>query len=105
MVAPDPNNLMQWYFVIFGLDGPYEGGYYFGILTCPETYPKNAPNIKMFTENGIFTKNDKICMSMTDYHPESWNPAWPVSQILVGLISFWMQDEYTAGSVYYSQNK
>lgn len=41
-------------------------------------------------------------MSMTDYHPESWNPAWTVSHILTGLVSFWYEDIYTAGAIYYS---
>ena len=78
MCAPDPNNILQWYFVIFGLDGNYEGGYYLGVLTCPKDFPVNAPNIKMLVENGIYKKNSEICMSMTSMHPESWNPAWTV---------------------------
>ena len=53
------------------------------------------------TENGVFNVNEKVCLSITDYHPESWNPAWTCTHIIIGMISFWIADEYTAGSVYY----
>ena len=33
--APDPSNIFEWYFLVFGLDGPYEGGYYMGKLLFP----------------------------------------------------------------------
>jgi len=51
-------------------------------------------------ENGSFIPDHKICLSITDYHPESWNPAWTVTHIILGCISFWMQGESTAGSLY-----
>lgn len=102
--VPDPENLLHWYFIIFGLEGPYEGGYYIGKVECPANFPQNAPNIRLLVKSGIFETNNKICMSMTDYHPESWNPAWSVTQVILGLVSFWYQDEYTAGSIYYSNN-
>lgn len=28
----------------------------------------------MLTPNGRFAPNTNLCLSMTDYHPESWNP-------------------------------
>lgn len=53
------------------------------------------------TENGRFRTTQGICLSISDFHPESWNPAWKVNQIVIGLISFWITDEYTYGSVEY----
>jgi ubiquitin-conjugating enzyme E2 J2 len=35
---------------------------------------------------------------MSDYHKESWNPAWSVSTILTGLLSFMLEDTATTGS-------
>ena len=99
--APDPENPLVWYFVIFGLDDDYKGGYYFGKVVCPENYPATPPYIMISTNNGCFEQNEKICLSITDYHPESWNPAWNVTHIIIGCISFWLQDEETAGSLYY----
>ena len=99
---PDPEDAYTWYYVVFGLSEPkeFEGGYYFGKITCPKEYPAKAPNIKVFTPNGRFrTTGDGICLSISDFHPESWNPAWKVNQIVIGLVSFWLCDEYTYGAV------
>lgn len=30
--------------------------------------------------------NTRLCLSMSDYHPESWNPVWSVSCILTGAL-------------------
>ena len=53
----------------------------------------------MVTENGRFKPNAKICLSISDYHPESWNPVWPVKSIIIGLISFMTTDLDTVGSI------
>lgn len=99
---PDPENPYEWYYVVYGLElEGYEGGYYLGKIICPPEYPAKAPKITLITENGRFhTWKDGICLSISDYHPESWNPAWKVNQIVIGLVSFWVQnDEYTYGAV------
>ena len=99
---PDPEDVYTWYYVVFGLKEPseYDGGFYFGKVTCPPDYPAKAPNIKIITENGRFrTHGEGICLSISNFHPESWNPAWKVSQIVIGLVSFWISDEYTWGAV------
>jgi len=98
---PDPEDPYVWYYVIFGLaDMPYKGGYYMGRIKCPDDYPARAPNIKLMTENGRFRlQEDGICLSISDFHPESWNPAWKVNQIVIGLVSFWLTNEYTYGAV------
>jgi len=38
-------------------------------------------------------------MSMSDYHPDQWNPAWCVESILKGLVSFMLEGTATAGSI------
>lgn len=35
-----------------------------------------------------FKTNTRLCLSISDYHPDTWNPAWSVSTILTGLLSF-----------------
>jgi len=54
---------------------------------------------KMLTPSGRFHPDKKICFSMSDFHPGSWNPAWSVATILTGLLSFMLSDEMTTGSV------
>ena len=39
-------------------------------------------------------------MSISDFHPESWNPIWPVNSIVIGLISFFVTTQNTVGAVY-----
>jgi len=53
----------------------------------------------MFTPSGRFHPDRKICFSMSDFHPGTWNPAWSVATILTGLLSFMLSDEMTTGSV------
>lgn len=99
---PDPEDAYTWYYVVFGLKEPseYDGGFYLGKVICPPEYPAKAPNIRILTENGRFrTTGEGICLSISNFHPESWNPAWKVSQIVVGLVSFWISNEYTWGSM------
>ncbi|KXZ43850.1 hypothetical protein GPECTOR_79g129 [Gonium pectorale] len=77
----------------------YEGGVYHGKLVFPAEYPFKPPSISLFTPNGRFATNTKLCLSMTDYHPESWNPMWSVGTILTGLLSFMYDTQATTGSI------
>jgi ubiquitin-conjugating enzyme E2 J2 len=100
---PDPDNIYIWYYIVFGLEGEYKGGYYIGKIQCKDNYPAVAPNITIYTDQGKFRtfamQKDGICLSISDFHPESWNPAWKVTQIVLGLVSFWLSGEYTYGSI------
>ncbi len=53
----------------------------------------------MLTPSGRFKVNMKLCLSMSDYHPETWNPMWSVGTILVGLFSFMLSNKRTVGSM------
>eukprot|EP00042_Codosiga_hollandica_P022757 m.86377 g.86377 ORF g.86377 m.86377 type:complete len:104 (+) comp50917_c0_seq23:213-524(+) len=57
------------------------------------------PTILMTTPNGRFQVNTRLCLSISDFHPESWNPAWTVESILKGLLSFMLDETPTAGSI------
>ena len=52
----------------------------------------------MITPNGRFKTNQKLCLSISDFHPDTWNPAWSVSTILTGLLSFMLESTPTSGS-------
>ncbi|TEB33107.1 ubiquitin-conjugating enzyme E2 6 [Coprinellus micaceus] len=98
--APDEKNILTWNYLIRGPpDSPYTGGEYHGVLLFPSEYPFKPPGIKMYTPSGRFQPDKKICFSMSDFHPGSWNPAWSVQTILTGLLSFMLSDEMTTGSV------
>jgi len=53
----------------------------------------------MRTPSGRFQPDKKICFSMSDFHPELWNPMWSISSILTGLISFMNSKDITTGGV------
>jgi len=98
--VPDEKNILTWNYIIRGPpDSPYAGGEYHGVLLFPAEYPFKPPGIKMFTPSGRFQPDKKICFSMSDFHPGSWNPAWSVATILTGLLSFMLSDEMTTGSM------
>ena len=99
MAGPDENDIFQWYFLIFGLDKPYSGGYYMGKIIFPKEYPLKPPAILMLTPSGRFETNMRICFSMSDYHPETWSVAWTTETIMVGLISFMYENEITYGGI------
>ncbi|RXK39012.1 ubiquitin-conjugating enzyme E2 J2 [Tremella mesenterica] len=98
--CPEEKNILDWHFIIRGPpDSPYDGGEYHGLIWFPSDYPFKPPDVKLFTPSGRFETGVKICMSMTSYHPSTWNAAWSVATILTGLLSFMLSDEITAGAV------
>lgn len=100
IAEPDESNILKWFYVIRGpSETPFEGGVYIGKLIFPSEYPMKAPSIHMLTPNGRFQINMKICMSMSDFHPESWNPMWSVATIIQGVQSFMASDELTTGGL------
>ena len=86
---PLDSNILVWHYVIRGApDTAFDGGFYHGTVKFPPQYPFKPPAISMFTESGRFKTHQRLCLSMSDFHPESWNPMWSVSTILLGLQSF-----------------
>lgn len=100
IAKPSERNILEWHFVITDIpDSPYSNGQYYGTLTFPPDYPFKPPAIKMVTPSGRFQCNTRLCLSISDFHPKSWNPSWQVSTILTGLVSFMNSDEMTTGGI------
>ncbi|XP_058833464.1 ubiquitin-conjugating enzyme E2 J2 [Topomyia yanbarensis] len=96
---PLPSNILEWHYVIKGPeDSPYHGGYYHGTLLFTKEFPFKPPSIYMITPNGRFKTNKRLCLSISDFHPDTWNPAWSVATILTGLLSFMLETTPTLGS-------
>lgn len=106
VAEPDPDNLFHWHYVIYNLkDCPYEGGYYHGMLKFPPEYPMKPPSVLMITPSGRFQCKQRICLTISDWHPESWNPVWKVESILMGLLSFMLSEEGGIGSITSPENE
>ena len=100
MAVPDSKNIFEWHYVIYDLkDSPYEGGFYHGKLLFPPEYPMKPPGIMMITPSGRFKPNTRICLSISDFHPETWNPVWKTETILTALVSFMNSEENSTGCV------
>jgi ubiquitin-conjugating enzyme E2 J2 len=93
-IYSNPDNLLEIWFIMYGLNGtPYEGGQYIGKIIHNPEYPMKAPNFYMYTPNGRFHLNNKICLTNSSYHQESWAPAaWNLVSILEGFFSIWHSD-------------
>ncbi|KAF7993236.1 hypothetical protein HCN44_006296 [Aphidius gifuensis] len=100
VAEPVPSNILEWHYVVQGPEKtPYEGGFYHGKLHFPREFPFQPPSIYMTTPNGRFKVNTRLCLSISDFHPDTWNPAWSVSTILTGLLSFMIEKSPTLGSI------
>lgn len=97
---PLPSNILEWHYVIQPpINTHYYGGYYHGTLVFTQQYPFKPPSIYMLTPSGRFQVNRRLCLSISDYHPDEWNPAWSVSSILTGLLSFMLENSRALGSI------
>lgn len=103
---PSERNILEWHYILTGPpDTPYDGGQYWGTLMFPPDYPFAPPAIRMHTPSGRFQPSTRLCLSISDFHPKSFNPAWEVSTILTGLLSFMTSEEMTTGSVRASEQE
>ncbi|PIA61079.1 hypothetical protein AQUCO_00300535v1 [Aquilegia coerulea] len=89
MSLPLEENIFEWQFAIAGPpDSEFEGGIYHGRIQLPAEYPFKPPSFMLLTPNGRFETQTKICLSISNYHPEHWQPSWSVRTALVALIAF-----------------
>ena len=86
-LGPLDNNLWTWHFTVTGIPGsPYSNGVYHGRLVLPVDYPATPPRVSMWTPSGRFAPRVDICLSATNYHPETWRPAaWSIRTIIESL--------------------
>ncbi|KAK8940434.1 Ubiquitin-conjugating enzyme E2 32 [Platanthera zijinensis] len=74
---PLEENIFEWQFAILGPgDSEFEGGIYHGRIQLPADYPFKPPSFMLLTPNGRFETQTKICLSISNYHPEHWQPSW-----------------------------
>ncbi|KAL1539132.1 Ubiquitin-conjugating enzyme E2 32 [Salvia divinorum] len=89
MSLPLEENIFEWQFAIRGpVDSEFEGGIYHGRIQLPAEYPLKPPSFMLLTPNGRFETQTKICLSISNHHPEHWQPSWSVRTALVAMIAF-----------------
>ncbi|GMH33135.1 hypothetical protein BSKO_00969 [Bryopsis sp. KO-2023] len=83
------DNIFEWHFVIRGPpDTEFEGGLYHGRILLPSDYPFKPPSFVMLTPSGRFEVGKKICLSISERHPEHWQPSWSMRTALMALVAF-----------------
>ncbi|KAK4991205.1 Ubiquitin-conjugating enzyme E2 6 [Elasticomyces elasticus] len=94
---PSESNILEWHYILTGPPGtPYADGQYWGTLIFPTDYPFAPPAIRMHTPSGRFQPSTRLCLSISDFHPKSFNPAWE---------SFMTSEEMTTGSLSASETE
>jgi len=86
-LGPINKNVWIWHFSIQGLQGSaFEQGLYHGRIVLPPNYPARPPRVQMWTPSGRFICQFDICLTASNYHPETWNSAaWSVRTIVEAL--------------------
>jgi ubiquitin-conjugating enzyme E2 J1 len=91
--------MFTWHFTILGPESTdFHEGIYHGQIVLPFEYPFKPPDIYFFTKNGRFEAQTKICLTITQYHPEEWNAAWTIRTMLEAVISLF--NEHVPGVGY-----
>ena len=85
IALPSQQSLYEWDFVIFGLEGIFECGFYFGKLYFPSNFPFSGPKIVFKSPTGRFIAGSEI-EAIKD-----WSPVFGINEILCKLIAF-MED-------------
>ena len=103
-VHPHPESFLTWHFTLHGpTPGPYASGRYHGRLEFPADYPFSPPSLFFHTPNGRFEVGVKVCLSVTGFHPEAWQPAWSSRTMLTAIREhFLVEDRGAIGYLEYS---
>mmetsp|Transcript_36887 Transcript_36887/g.37544 ORF Transcript_36887/g.37544 Transcript_36887/m.37544 type:complete len:295 (+) Transcript_36887:132-1016(+) len=95
-VVPDSDYATVIHAVIVGSFGtPYEGGFFYFILNCPDNYPHDPPKVKLITTGGGTVRfnpnlyaNGKVCLSILGtWSGPGWSLVQSISSVLLSIQS------------------
>jgi ubiquitin-protein ligase len=81
-------NLWTWHFSFVGMAGSvYQNGIYHGRIVLPRNYPAAPPtSISIWTPSGRFVCHQPVCLSASQYHPETWMAShWTLQSLIQSL--------------------
>jgi len=85
-LGPYGKNLLRWHFSVLGPShSPFSEGIYHGRILLPKNYPMSPPRVQMLTPSGRFVPGEDICLSASNYHPETWTPRWTILSLIDAL--------------------
>lgn len=86
----DNNNVKIWYVILSGFDGnegEFVGGEYLVRVELPEDFPHNPPSFYFMTPNGLYKPEEKVCISIGEFHKADYRAALGVSGFCTNLVS------------------
>ncbi|KAL7507414.1 hypothetical protein ACHAXN_004604 [Cyclotella atomus] len=105
-LGPFGKNLLRWHFSVMGpANSVYENGIYHGRVLLPKDYPGAPPRVQMLTPSGRFVCGEDICLSASNYHPETWSPRWTVLSLVDALRIHMLTTANEIGGVNSSDDK
>ncbi|KAL7428000.1 hypothetical protein ACHAXH_003377 [Discostella pseudostelligera] len=105
-IGPYGKNLLRWHFSVAGpANSVYAQGIYHGAILLPRDYPASPPRVRLLTPSGRFMVDVDICLTASNYHPESWTPRWTVVSLVQALRVHMLTSPAEIGGVHASEEK
>ncbi|KAK6505141.1 hypothetical protein TWF481_007062 [Arthrobotrys musiformis] len=84
---PLDHDLFEWHFTLRGppAPSPFADGFYHGRIILSPNYPMRPPMFRFLTPSGRFEVNRDICLSISGFHEETWQPSWSIRLALIAL--------------------
>ncbi|QJX72331.1 ubiquitin-conjugating enzyme E2 [Faustovirus] len=82
--AMSPTDVNTWYILIENVKGEedeFEGGQYLVRMKAPPNFPFSPPEFYFMTPNGLYDVEKKVCISIGEFHKESY-------QATLGMLGF-----------------
>ena len=81
--------------IVGPFDTPYEGGFFYFVINCPDNYPHAPPKVKLVTTgkgrvrfNPNLYANGKVCLSILGtWSGPSWSEVHNLSSVLISIQS------------------
>ena len=102
-VIPDAEDMTRIHALITGpFDTPYEGGFFYFLISCPTDYPIHPPRVRLMTtgDNSVrfnpnLYKNGKVCLSILGtWTGPAWTPAQSLASVLISIQSLMCENPY-----------
>lgn len=89
-IIMDDKDVRKWYVRLRDFSGnhdEFKGGEYLMEVKAPADYPFKPPEFYFYTPNGVYGTNQKVCISIGEYHADQWPAAKGMGGMIIELIN------------------
>ena len=86
----DETSPFTWYVLLHGITGKnneFLGGEYLVRVVAPNDFPASPPSFYFMTENGLYKPEEKVCISIGEYHKDQYRAVLGMSGFCQNLVS------------------